>query len=245
MWSKATDSELALLPKYCATKYHNLPDSGYWRQALGPSYEDVHHYCDSLTYINRYYKSNDAAERKFFLQNALGNIDYMFGHVKPDQPRDILLPEVHFTKGRVLILAGRDSEATREFLQAIELKPDYTAPYMALADYYSKVGKKQDALKILEEGLRQAPASHSLARRYQKLGGKKPIPVTPPPTILATPEEGETTAIKTDENVPIQPAASTPTPASEGAPVATQPAPAAEDRPKINSPTNPYCRFCP
>lgn len=247
-WDPPTDAEIAVLPAYCASRLKNLPDYGHWVQVLGPSFNDVHHYCEALVHLNRYYKSHNTEDRKFFLQNTIGNIDYMFSHALPTQPRNVLLPEMHFTKGKVLIIAGRDFEAAREFLQAIQLKPDYTDPYAALADYYSKVGKKQDALKILEEGLRQVPGTRSLARRYQELGGKNPLPAAlPPPTVSATPVEAKTTGVKTDENAPIQPAVSIPTPTSEGAatPVATQPAPAAEDSPKIGSPTNPYCRFCP
>lgn len=244
-WDPPTDTEIAMLPAYCATKFKNLPDYGHWVEVLGPSFNDVHHYCGALVYLNRYYTDSNPNDRKFFLQDAIGNLDYMISHALPTQPRNVLLPEVHYTKGRVLILAGRASEAVGEFLQAIQLKPDYADPYAALADSYSRIGHKQDALKILGEGLKQVPASRSLARRYRELGGKNPLPASPPPT--ATPAEGKNAGVKTDANAPVQPAVSIPTPASEGAatPVAAQPAPAAEDSPKIGSPTNPYCRFCP
>lgn len=245
LWDKPTDAEIALLPPYCAAKYKGL-DFGHWSKVIGPSFIDVHHYCDALAYVNRYYKSRGAVDRQWFLQGAISNIDYMFSHVKPNQPRNILLPEIHFTKGKVLVLA-KDYKAGEEFLQAIQLKPDYVDPYAALADFYLSVGKKQDALKILEEGLRQVPSSRSLARQYKEHGGKNPLPVPLPPTISATPAEAKTTDAKTDANAPIQPAVSILTPASESAAtlVKTQPAPAAEDSPKIGSPTNPYCRFCP
>jgi tetratricopeptide (TPR) repeat protein len=241
-----------LLPPYCAAKYKGL-DFGHWYKVIGPSFGDVHHYCDALVYVSRYYKSRNAEDRKFFLKNAIDNTDYMFSHVKPNQPRDILLPEMHFTMGKVLILA-KDYKAEGEFLQAIQLKPSYVDPYAALADFYLNVGKKQDALKILEEGLKQVPSARSLVRRYKELGGKSPLPVPLPPISSATTAEAKTTEAKTDANAPIQPTVSIPSaeavpaPANEKLPVApavTQPASAAEDSSKIGSPTNPYCRFCP
>lgn len=247
LWDKPTDAEIALLPPYCATKFKHLPDYDSWRQALGPSFEDVHHYCGALVHLNRYYKSSSTQDRKFFLKNMFTNMDYMFSHVKQSQPRNVLLPEMHFTMGKMLIIAGRDAQAIKEFLQATQLKPDYADPYAALADLYAKAGKKQDALKTLEEGLSHAPESRGLVRRYRALGGKKPIPAPSTPTVSGNSEEKNTTGVNNSESTPSQPAGSIPTPNSEGTvtPAKTQPTPDVEDSPKIGSPTNPYCRFCP
>lgn len=243
-WDPPTDAEIAALPPYCATKFKNLPDYGHWVQVLGPSFHDVHHYCDALYQINRYYKSRNPADQKFFIQNALGNLDYMFSHAMPTQPRDVLLPEVHFTKGKVLLLAGKDSEAAREFLQAIQLKPDYADPYAALADFYSRIGKKQDALKTLEEGLKQVPASRSLARRYQELGGKNPLPAPPPPAAATAqpspPESSPAVSADTESKKDVAPPTAAPDHAKP------EPAHHEETVPgKIGSPSNPWCRFCP
>lgn len=247
-WDPPTDAEFAMMPAYCASRLKHLPDYNHWRQVLGPIFEDIHHYCAALNHFNRYYKSSTAADRQFHVQNAISNIDYVLGRINPTQPKDVVVPEIHFLKGKVLMLA-RDSKSAGEFLQAIQLKPGYVDPYVALADFYFKTGMKQDALKILEEGLRQVPTSRGLARRYKELGGKSPLPELPPQTVsAAAPAETKTTGVKADVNAPIEPAVSIPTPASasEGAAtsVARQPAPAAEDSPKIGSPTNPYCRFC-
>lgn len=242
-WDNPTDAEVASLPPYCLAKFRGVAVE-QWQNTLGSIYLHVHHYCGAMVYINRYYKSSNAQDRKFYIREIIDNLDYMISHAEQSSA---LMPEIYFTKGRVLTLDGRNGEAAKEFFHAIQLKPDYVDPYAALADFYSGVGKKQDALKILEEGLRQVPGSRSLVRRYHELGGKNPLPSPPPPAASATPVEAKTAGVKTDANAPIQPAVSIPAPASEGAttPVATQPAPAAEDSSKIGSPTNPYCRFCP
>lgn len=249
LWDPPTDAEIALMPPYCAAKYDlDKPgkhvDYRYWIQAIGPSFGDVHHYCDALMHFNRYYKSRNAEDRKFFLKNALDNINYMFSHALPTQPRDVLLPEMHFTKGKVLLVAGRDFEAAREFLQAIQLKPDYAAPYAALADFYLKIGKKQDALKILEEGLRQVTASRSLVRRYQELGGKNPLPAPPPPAAATTqpgsPESPPSASAVTESKENVVP------PMMESQDSKPKQAHQEEAVPeKIGSPSNPWCRFCP
>ncbi len=56
-----------------------------------------------------------------------------------------------------------------EFRHAIELKPTYTPPYVALSDYYVEKGQIEEAKKILEEGLKHSPESSRLKRRLKKL----------------------------------------------------------------------------
>jgi tetratricopeptide (TPR) repeat protein len=197
----------------------------------------MYHYCGALVEINRYYKSSDKQDRKFLIQNSIGNLDYMISHAEQSSA---LMPEIYFTKGRILVLDGRNAEAVKEFLQAIRLKPDYADPYAAMADFYARIEKKQDALKILQEGLRQIPTSRKLARRYQELGGKLPRPEANPPL-------AETAKPETQPPVPVETAKKV----LEAAPVAARQAPEPEpaspsERPpeKIGSPSNPWCRFC-
>jgi tetratricopeptide (TPR) repeat protein len=247
LWDKPSDAELTLLPPYCATKLKHLPDYDSWRQALGPSFDDVHHYCGALIHLNRYYKSNNPQDRKFFIKNMFTNMDYMFTHVKPSQPRDVLLPEMHFSMGRMLIVAGKPAQATNEFLKAIELKPDYVEPYAALADQYAEHGKKREALNTLEQGLSHAPESRSLLRRYRELGGKKSFAAPSAPTVSGNSQTPNTQGTDISGNASAQPSVPIPAPNAAETMPATQPLPTpdAEASPKIGSPTNPYCRFCP
>lgn len=237
-WDKPTPTEIAALPPYCTAKISGSYDQG-WRATLGSTYDDIHHYCGALVYLSRYYKSRNTQDKKFFLQEVTNNINYMFTHAKPGAK---LLHELHYTQGQALSLAGRDGDAAAEYTQAIQLKPDYADPYAALADFYTRIGKKENALKILEDGLKQIPTSRSLARRYQRLGGTVPLPGsdTAPPASSnrqdAPPAAMDPAPTQTDVPPMSEPREPTPAPATP---------PVAAPAPKIGSPTNPYCRFCP
>lgn len=243
LWYPIDAAELRTLPPYCTPRILENDKAG-WKAGearFGVSWNHLHHYCYALSHIGRYNKSfGDKKAQKFYLNGALGNFQYLFGHTTPDF---WLRPEMHTQKGGILVSAKRGSEAVAEFMIAIQENKSYAPAYVALSNFYRDMGQKSKALSTVEEGLRYAPDNRSLASRYLELTGHAFVP----PTVSAAPAEANITGVKTDANVPMQPAASIPTPASESVatPVTKQPAPAAEDVPKIGSPTNPYCRFCP
>lgn len=235
-WDKPTDAEIAALPPYCSARFRHV-DMERWQKTMGSIFEHVHHYCGALVFLSRYYKISNPQDRRFVLGEVLSNIEYMIKH--GDQ-RSALMPEIHLTKGRALILAGKHAEAANEFIRAIQLKPDYTAPYLAMADFYDQFEKKQDALKILQEGLRHIPTSRSLARRYQELGGKLPLPESPPSASEASRSEAQPSASVEAEKKVVEatPATSSKTLNSE------QVSPSERPPEKTGSPSNPWCRFC-
>ncbi|MGO8754171.1 MAG: hypothetical protein ACLQHK_02945 [Gallionellaceae bacterium] len=237
-----TAAEIAALPAYCQSRYGGSGDAHfkYWYDTMGPIFEHVHHYCMAQVSLSRYYRTDNPVDRGFFLGEAIHNLNYMTGITAPAVQSSALMPEIYLTKGRVLLLAHSDAEAATAFLHAIELKPDYADPYAAMADFYVRIKNKRDALKILQEGLRQIPTSRSLARRYQELGGKLPLADAP---IAVT----EVSKSEPQSSVPVE----TEKGAVQATPVTIPQTSSPEqttrsERPleKTGSPSNPWCRFC-
>lgn len=214
------------------------PEVGYWSGALGPDWMHVHHYCIGMAFLNLHYGVKDKYERGYYLGEAVGSFDYV---IRAASSGYVLLPENHFRKGQALLFLRKDAEAAAEFRQAIQLKPDYADPYAALADFMASKGNKQEAMKLVEEGLRQVPKSRGLARRYQELGGKLPLPEANPPVAGAPRPEAPPSA-------PVEPEAKKGDAAPAAEPQASAQPQAAPGEPapeKTGSPPNPWCRFCP
>lgn len=234
-----TDSEMASLPPYCKIKMKSSPSSleyKAWQSTLGKDFLHTHHYCAGINFINRYYRSRTQQDKRFNLNNAQNNLQYMVAHADPSYS---LMPDVYLNLGVVYSLSNQTAQAITHFNKAIELNPRQPKAYNALSDYYAKTKQSAKALEIVTAGLRYNPDTKSLQRRYTELGGKLPYPepIEPTPAV-------EAVAAKPEVPATPKPTASLAEPAAS--PTTVQPAtaePIAE--PQISSPTNPYCRFCP
>lgn len=229
-----TAQEMGSLPLFCKARF-NEGSAEYksWSATLGPDYGHTHHYCAGSNFLNRYYKARTTQAKRFNLNNARTNFEYMVKHASPSYS---LMPDVYLGLGTVHMLSGQAGQAIAAFTKAIELNPRQPRAYNALADYYAKTNQTAKALETVTEGLRHNPDTRSLQRRYTELGGKLPYPAPiEPPQQAASPQESAPPALEAAPapNVPTAEVRDTPAPAE------ATPAPA------IGSPTNPYCRFCP
>lgn len=216
-----TAEEMNVLPDYCR-------NPGQWGAILGPSAGWNNHTCYGINWINRYYKSRGPAEKRYSLQNALGDFNYSITKLPPDFP---LMPEIHMYRGITHALMGRAGEATADLQKAIRMNPRLVRAYNELADLYeNRLRQRDKALETIVEGLRHNPDIPSLQRRYTRLGGKLPYPepLAPPAPAVA--------------ETPAAPAQAAP---QEAAPAAAADTVQDAEKPKIGSPKNPYCRFCP
>ena len=220
------------LPPYCMAKMELGPSSPQyklWARTLGPDFSHVHHYCAGLNYLNRYYRALSPQDKKFNLQNALNNFNYMVSHAAPSFS---LMPEILLNRGRVLTLMGNDAQAVNDLKKALEMNPKLIEAYTVLADYYKRTEQQKLALQTITEGLRHIPESRVLRRRYDELGGKKPYP-----------EPHAATEPAADKKPDVASGGSSSTPkASEHADAKGGSEP---DETTIGTPSNPYCRFCP
>jgi tetratricopeptide (TPR) repeat protein len=180
--------EVAMLPEYC--KYTNLfrqhvPGGNdeerinYYRNLMGPTasgkppylFETMHHYCWALMKTNRGTRLARTKQAKIgYLNTSLSDFDYVIRNAPRGFP---LLPEILTRKGENLIRLGKPSEALRDLEKAIELKPDYWPPYLAISGYYSSAGDLNAARRILERGLTVAPDAKPLQAKLDELRSGK------------------------------------------------------------------------
>ena len=169
--------ELAMLPRFCnhtqlirmfAPGGSDKNEIARWTGVFGDSFQHLHHYCWGLMKSNRAnLLARDPSVRQFFLNDAVGEYDYVIDRV----PKDfILLPEILYKKADNLFRLGRAPVAIFHLERAIELKPDYWPPYAAIADHYKEVGQTAKSREILEAGLAAAPGTPALTRRLAELG---------------------------------------------------------------------------
>jgi len=173
--------EVAMLPSFCPYTQlfrDNVPGGNDQRMignltaTLGAVFNHLHHYCFGLMKMNRgVLLARDGNTRRFYLNDALIEYDYVIQRSKPDF---VLLPEIHTKKGEALVHLDRGALAVFEFERAIELKPDYWPPYARLADYYKGNGERQKAREMLEAGLKAAPGTRALQRRLSELDAAAP-----------------------------------------------------------------------
>src|SRR5207253_11278845 len=124
-------------------------------------------YCVGLMKTNRaVLLSRDANTRRFYLQDAITEIDYVITRAPDDF---LLMPEMLTRKGENLMLLGKGPLAVSEFERAIALKSDCWPPYAYLSDYYKESGNPKKARETLESGLSQVPDAKALKRRLSEL----------------------------------------------------------------------------
>lgn len=229
---RPTPAEMPRLPDFCQARFNLQRGSAEWNSwgsRLGESFNDIHHYCGGLNYLNRYWGARSKRDKNFYLERALAGMDYLVKSHKPDFP---LRAQMYSNRGEVYKLMGRSGEAVKDLNEAIASDPRMVRPYLQLADIHVKGKAASRALETVTEGLRHVPDSTALQRRYLELGGKKPFP---DPLVAKVPEP----PAQQDAPASSEEAA---TPAT--AAVATESAPG-EAAPAIGTPKNPYCRFCP
>lgn len=238
MSARPTAVEMMRMPPPCVARYkagRGSPEWNTYREQIGSNFNDFHHYCNALNWVNRYWGAQSAKERGYALQRAMDNFNYMVNTEKPDFA---LRAELYSNRGEVFKLMGKLGEAAKDFNHALSINPRLLKPYLQIADMHVAGKSTARALEAVTEGLRQLPDSKALQRRYLELGGKKPFPE---PTLtqaseLVTPQAAAVTQVP--ETV-VEPGP------DHAAPSVSEPTKATEPHPVIGTPNNPYCRFCP
>ena len=170
-----TKHEMLALPPYCPAQQFirnkekwpvSQAEIDKWNRVLGRDYLHLHHYCQALNAMNKAQRISHDRVRHFHLDFARRNIEYVQRNVSPTF---VLLPEINVRKGYVLRFLGEHEAAAREYLAAIRLRPQYAPAYSALSDYYLDLDNREEAVRVLEDGLRQAPNSRTLKRKLSEL----------------------------------------------------------------------------
>lgn len=191
-----TAAELARLPEYCPNTQSfpnqvGVPDAPSsvqrrWLSLMGPTFWHMHHYCWALISANR---SEDIAvapnQRVALLNSAISDVRYVLERAPADFP---LLPELLYRVGQYHLKAGRPVESMSHFNKSRTSKPDYWPPYIELAKISAALGKQQDAVAVLEEGLKLMPEQPQLTEALKRVKQSRPAPtVTKKPKTPAQP----------------------------------------------------------
>jgi tetratricopeptide (TPR) repeat protein len=118
-------------------------------------------------YMQLAHAEREKQTRAFYLINARTNIDYVIRNWTPEAG---LFREAHVRKGLLLGETGEALEAIPLYQKVIQLDPNYVPAYAALGDLLAKLGEKQQAKEVLEQGLSKVPQSKLLNSRLRKLG---------------------------------------------------------------------------
>ena len=156
-----TRAELARVPEYCADTMAFDPrlktgqqtaKQSQWLSLMGETFYGMHHYCWALIGANRAEQAGlNKQQRDFIFNSAINDVYYVLKIATPDFP---LLPELLTRVGQYYVAMGLPVQAVDHFEQARKAKPDYWPPYIGMADVYAKLGRKQHAAEVLDDGLK-------------------------------------------------------------------------------------------
>ena len=157
-----------MLPAYCKDRVKgiNSPEFAKWRGTLGEAFTHTHHYCSGIYAEQKARTTIDQQDRKRWLRTAIGEMAYVARHCSV---KCALYPELQSRWAWALASDGQPSEAISHFQLAIRAKPKYVPAYAKLSDLYLDIGQREEARKILDEGLKVKPGSKMLLRRLKKL----------------------------------------------------------------------------
>ncbi len=186
--------ELSAMPRWCqcrilvqnqilglSTKpFKNVPDSlmleyNKWAKIVG---KDVirftHHYCTGLNWINRYNRyytsqyQGSERDRQFALKAALSEFKFMRGRLNPKHKLyySMLMREAYvYSEQKNLIAAGKN------YKEIFKLKPGYASAYVEYARLLNSVGKTEDAIKILQIGLKKTKGDKAIKQAMTAMEG--------------------------------------------------------------------------
>ncbi|WP_291994456.1 hypothetical protein [Candidatus Accumulibacter sp. ACC003] len=192
--STITDAETALLPRYCAYSKsfpgNSAPEAKLWEARLGQeSFKHIHHYCWGLIELQRARRSSTSREQAQYLLGAsTSDFEYSIRRVAKNF---VLLPEMLTRNGEVYLLRSRPNDASKSFAQARALKPDYWPAYSSWAEFLMQSGKRAEAKRIVNAGLKYSPNAKVLREQYRLLGGRSteaaaPLAEHPPADDVST-----------------------------------------------------------
>lgn len=173
-----TDSEWQMLPEFCRHKawvsvnHKPLPGHGEWEATQKDAYLHMHHYCWSLIdYMRSWSPRISALERDKLLIEVVGGIDYVFTNAGiTDFPE---AAEMLTLRGKARVRQGKLEDAVLSFQRAVTVDSKYWQAYLNWALLLQQVGRKDQALKVAELGVANAPDATALQTLIKDLQGHK------------------------------------------------------------------------
>jgi tetratricopeptide (TPR) repeat protein len=181
-WQELPEGDFQYLPEYCKLAVRRYGDQhrtlkGATKEQLAPLYAfekrvgcagDLHHYCAGLWLLAILNRTHLPAPRDGYLKDALSEFAYTLKGC--DDPNAPLKPEILTNQGRAYIGLKQYGNAATVLTEAIRRNPKYVAAYAELSGVFLLLNNREDARKILEDGLRHSPDSTFLKLKLERLG---------------------------------------------------------------------------
>lgn len=166
-WS---DNDFALYPPYCSAKLNDRAKDleQIWKKRLGPeNFLHIHHFCFGLKALTMAYASfNDVPTRRSLANDAINNFNYILAHTQRDF---FMRGDAMVNLGRGYMLQQEYGDARDMFEAALKFNPDMVDAWVALSDLYFQTGKKEDALRTLEEAIERVGEHKKISLRIEEL----------------------------------------------------------------------------
>lgn len=162
-------SEARQLPPFClGLSIDNFEeDAKSLKQNIKIPGLDTQHFCHGMKAIIR----GDRGEKSYY-NTAITEFNYVQSRSTTLSQNELLDSNCLY-KAEALGKLGQTGPAITEYNKAIQLNPKYHQAYARLADFYLKLGMKQDALDTVNVGLKFSPNSKGLRNRLRKLTAEK------------------------------------------------------------------------
>ncbi len=176
----ASDAEMAAIPNWCKFpqygthgKLDDIPDLQIRAKLAGlnrSGCKGYHHYCWALTWADRAYTifAENPSKASFQFGVAINDFNYVFDSSGKGS-RCSLFPDMHTKIGAYKTLLNDPKGAEASFRAALEIKPGYAPAYVGLSDLYETLGKSDQAIEILQAGIKSNPKSSALKKKLDRL----------------------------------------------------------------------------
>lgn len=217
-WS---DHDFALYPPFCRARIEREPKElvDYWTQRLGPkNFLHTHHFCFGLKALNLAYRDfGNKQKREGWANAVVGNFNYIIEHT---ERTFFMRPDAYVHLGRGHLLRQEHDVARQKFYEALKLNPKLVDAWVAMSDMYFQVGKKPDALAVLEQAREICDENKKIDLRIAEMraAGIKPSSNEVVPIQKAAPKP----AVSAEEATPAAEAAAEPAETPESAPAAVE-----------------------
>ncbi len=173
--------ELALTPAFCQDvqsingwskdKGGRSPRAEHWLSLMGETFWAMHHYCWGLIQMNRARAAGVEPQiRAGLRRQAIDDYEFVLKYAPPGY---VMLPEIYWRIGESYDALDQRPVALLWYEKSRASKPDYWPAYFSAAESLLILGRKDEARRMVEEGLRQVPGNSPLMRMGERLGGVK------------------------------------------------------------------------
>lgn len=183
-----TRGEMARLPEYCPDSQtfdkvgfpeNPTPRQRRWVAMMGKPFWAIHHYCWALVAANRAAVAGvTKQERDYLLKSAISDIYFVFNQSGPDF---VLLPELYFRVGEYYTRLDKPVEADSYFERSIASKRDYWPAYIGQAKLQGRLGRPENAVSILRQGLELMPDQPQLMQALAEHTSQAKVPMDKKP----------------------------------------------------------------